>query len=122
MVQQAYNIILKAFQAAVNIFDKLMIAIPGAKTAVIWSVFVGLSLSLIIVPLRGFQVTNMQTAFADYGKHNIHNAYGKGKFSNGRTVNGNSSYKGKFEKRSSGGTRRGRVSGLSMRDVDKAMK
>lgn len=105
LVEQAYSIILKAFQAAVKLFDQLINFVPGAKTAVVWSVFVGLSMSLIIVPLRGFRVTDMQSAFADYGKHNIHNAYGKGKFSNGRTVNGNSSYKGKFEKRKSGGHR-----------------
>lgn len=119
MVEQIYNIILRAFKASVGFFDQLINAVPGAKTAVVWSVFVGLSLSLIIVPLRGFQVTDMQSAFADYGKQNVHNykkayhnAYGQGKYSNGSRVTNDLSYKGKFEKRPAGGTRRSPVSGM----------
>ncbi len=53
MEVRVYNFIIRAFEGATTLFDRLVAGVPGMKTAIIWAVLVMLVTCFLIVPLRG---------------------------------------------------------------------
>lgn len=54
MESKVVSIIVKAFTACSGWLEDLIAGIPGAKTAIFWALFVGLIMSFLIIPIRGF--------------------------------------------------------------------
>ena len=44
--------------------DRVVNGVPGAKTAIIWAVFVSLSMSLLIIPMRGIGSSDRSLAMS----------------------------------------------------------
>lgn len=53
MEYQVWNLFIDAFTGASQLFERLISGLPGAKTTIVWAIFVSLAMSLLIIPMRG---------------------------------------------------------------------
>lgn len=107
MANKVLSILGQAFIACAQFFETLVEGVPGAKTAILWAVFVSLILSTLILPIRGVGTGSLfdysTDKLSDFTSNIIYNK--KGKFSSARSGGGKYAYKGKFESRKQGGHR-----------------
>lgn len=99
MVEQALLMMKTVYENCVAWTTSLFNATGGGNVVLAAFILV-LIISMFIMPFRGGRVAD-GGAFADFVQGSIY----KPRYSNGKRVKSDPNYKGKFEKRSHGGTR-----------------